>query len=39
MKFGKKIFVEMLKFKDLLALEKKGRFRLLFNLETMKIRL
>ena len=39
MKFGKKFFVKMLKFKDLWALEKKGRFRLLFNLETMKFRL
>ena len=37
MKFGKKIFVEILKFKELWALEKKRQFRLLFSLETLKL--
>ena len=36
MNFSKKIFVKMLKFTDLLALEKKWQFRLLYNLETLK---
>ena len=39
MKFSQKIFVKFCKNKDLWALEKKERFRLLFNLETLKIQL
>ena len=39
MKFSQKFFVKFCKNKDLWALEKKERFRLLFNLETLKIQL
>ena len=36
MNFSKKKVVEMLKFTDLWALEKKGQLRQLFSLETLK---
>ena len=39
MKLSKKFFVKMLKFKDLWTLEKKGQFRQLFSLETLKFHL
>ena len=39
MKFDKKFLVDMSKFTDLQALKEKGRFRHLFSLETLQIRL